>query len=95
MINETLPKTTQLEQLKAFSKVVADTGDFESMRVYKPQDATTNPSLIFAAAQRPEYADLLERAVKDLKDTSLKGSAKLEAVMDDDHRLARGISHLL
>jgi transaldolase len=61
MINKTLQKTTQLEQLKAFSKVVADTGDFESMRVYKPQDATTNPSLIFAAAQKPEYADILER----------------------------------
>ena len=42
--------TTQLDQLKQLTKVVADTGDFESMKAYKPQDATTNPSLILAAA---------------------------------------------
>ena len=46
--------TTQLDQLKQLTKVVADTGDFESMRAYKPQDATTNPSLILAAASKPE-----------------------------------------
>ena len=44
----------QLDALKQFTTVVADTGDFESMRQYKPQDATTNPSLILAAAQKPE-----------------------------------------
>ena len=41
----------QLDQLKKFTKVVADTGDFESMRDYQPQDATTNPSLIYAASK--------------------------------------------
>ena len=50
--------TTQLDQLKQLTKVVADTGDFESMKAYKPQDATTNPSLILAAASKPEYAPL-------------------------------------
>ena len=44
-------KLSQLDQLKEFSKVVADTGDFESMRDYQPQDATTNPSLIYAASK--------------------------------------------
>ena len=45
-----------LEQLKNFTQVVADTGDFESMRQFRPVDATTNPSLIYAAARKPEYS---------------------------------------
>ena len=53
---------TQLDQLKQLTKVVADTGDFESMKAYKPQDATTNPSLILAAASKPEYAHLVDKA---------------------------------
>jgi len=44
-------RLSQLDQLKELSKVVADTGDFESMRDYQPQDATTNPSLIYAASK--------------------------------------------
>lgn len=55
----------QLEQLKQFTVVVADTGDFESMREYQPQDATTNPSLILKASRQEQYAHLVERAVKD------------------------------
>jgi len=55
----------QLEQLKQFTVVVADTGDFESMREYQPQDATTNPSLILKASQQAQYAHLVEKAVKD------------------------------
>ncbi|HWL16808.1 MAG TPA: transaldolase [Opitutus sp.] len=55
----------QLEQLKQFTKVVADTGDFSSIKEFKPQDATTNPSLILKAAGMPAYAHLVERAVKD------------------------------
>jgi transaldolase len=75
-------KVSQLDQLKTFTKVVADTGDFESMRAYKPQDATTNPSLIFAATQKPEYSYLLDKAVADLKSSPLSGQAKIEAVID-------------
>jgi len=61
MSTATLEKVSQLDQLKKFTKVVADTGDFESMRAYQPYDATTNPSLILAATQKPEYGYLLEK----------------------------------
>lgn len=47
-----------LEQLKQYTKVVADTGDFVSIEAYKPVDATTNPSLIYAASQEPEIRAL-------------------------------------
>ena len=57
--------TNQLEQLKQFTKVVADTGDFGSIKEFKPQDATTNPSLILKAAGMPAYGHLVDRAVKD------------------------------
>lgn len=53
-----------LEQLKQYTQVVADTGDFESIWQYKPVDATTNPSLIYAAAQKKEYAHLVDAAVE-------------------------------
>jgi transaldolase len=56
---------TQLDQLKQFTKVVADTGDFASMKEFAPQDATTNPSLIFKATAMPGYSHLLDQAVKD------------------------------
>jgi len=56
-------KLSQLDQLKKFTKVVADTGDFESFKAYKPTDGTTNPSLIFAAVSKPQYAPLLDEVV--------------------------------
>lgn len=56
---------SQLEQLKKMTTVVADTGDIEAIREYRPTDATTNPSLIYAAAQKPEYRYLIEKAIKD------------------------------
>jgi transaldolase len=55
----------QLAQLKQFTTVVADTGDFQSIKQFTPQDATTNPSLILKAVQKPEYRPLLEKAIKD------------------------------
>jgi transaldolase len=57
----------QLEQLKQYTTVVADTGDFQSIKAYAPQDATTNPSLILKAVQKPEYRPLLEKAVAESK----------------------------
>ena len=57
----TLP--TLLEQLKEMTKVVADTGDFLSIEKFRPHDATTNPSLVQAAAQMPEYAELVDEAL--------------------------------
>jgi transaldolase len=53
----------KLEQLRAMSTVVADTGDMESIRVFRPTDATTNPSLILKAAEMPGYARLVEEAI--------------------------------
>jgi len=53
--------TSALDQLKKFTTVVADTGDFERMREYQPQDATTNPSLILKAAQQANYQDLVNQ----------------------------------
>ncbi|MBC6904390.1 transaldolase [Saccharophagus sp. K07] len=55
--------TNKLEQLKSYSDVVADTGDIEAIRRYKPLDATTNPSLLFKAAQMPQYAPLVQEAL--------------------------------
>jgi transaldolase len=54
---------SKLERLKTTTTVVADTGDFEAIAEYKPQDATTNPSLIYKAAQMPQYRELVEDAV--------------------------------
>ncbi|TGD76017.1 transaldolase [Mangrovimicrobium sediminis] len=54
--------TSKLEQLKAMTDVVADTGDIEAIRRFAPQDATTNPSLLLKAAALPHYAELLDRA---------------------------------
>ncbi|HSW16632.1 MAG TPA: transaldolase [Ramlibacter sp.] len=54
----------QLEALKQFTTVVADTGDFRQLAQFKPQDATTNPSLILKAVQKPEYAPLLAQTVE-------------------------------
>ena len=56
---------TQLAQLKQYTKVVADTGDFASMKQFEPQDATTNPSLILKAAGMSDYAWLIDKAVAD------------------------------
>ena len=55
--------SNKLEQLKTYSDVVADTGDIEAIRRYKPLDATTNPSLLFKAAQMPQYAPLVKDAL--------------------------------
>ena len=73
---------TSLDQLKQFTTVVADTGDFESMRQYQPQDATTNPSLILAAAQKPEYKHLIDQAVQEGKAGKLSGAKRVEATID-------------
>jgi transaldolase len=54
---------TELESLKKLTTVVADTGDFEALAKYKPQDATTNPSLLLKASQMPKYKPLLDEAL--------------------------------
>jgi transaldolase len=57
----------QLEQLKHFTRVVADTGDFVQLKAYTPEDATTNPTLILKAALKPEYQPLVEQAISESK----------------------------
>ncbi|GBE53671.1 transaldolase [bacterium BMS3Bbin14] len=55
---------SKLDQLKTMTTVVADTGDFDSIKEYRPTDATTNPSLVYAAAQLPRYRNLVDEAVE-------------------------------
>jgi len=61
----------QLEALKQFTTVVADTGDFKQLDAYKPQDATTNPSLILKAVQKPDYQPLLLDTVAKFRGRAL------------------------
>jgi transaldolase len=75
-------KLNQLDQLKKFTKVVADTADFESIKDFKPQDATTNPSLVYAATQKPEYARLLEEVLAERKKSGLSGHEQIEDICD-------------
>uniref|UniRef100_A0A0G4FX86 Transaldolase n=1 Tax=Chromera velia CCMP2878 TaxID=1169474 RepID=A0A0G4FX86_9ALVE len=71
-----------LDLLKQFTKVVADTGDFEAMREYGAEDATTNPTLLLQAAQKPEYALLLQSAIDAAKKAGHKGEALISEVCD-------------
>jgi transaldolase len=79
---ETKTKLNQLEQLKKFTKVVADTADFESMKEFQPQDATTNPSLVYAATQKQQYGHLLDEVLKDRKKSGLSGREQVEDICD-------------
>ena len=79
---KTETKLSQLEQLKKFTKVVADTADFESMKEFKPQDATTNPSLVYAATQKPAYVHLLEEVLTARKKSGLSGHEQIEDICD-------------
>ena len=72
----------QLDQLKQWTTVVADTGDFQSIDEYKPQDATTNPSLILQASSDEKYKYLVQQAVDELKDSSATGEALVESIID-------------
>ena len=71
-----------LDSLKRFTTVVADTGDIEAMRQFRPQDATTNPSLLLKAAQQPQYRPLVEAALADADRLGVAESQRTEAFMD-------------
>jgi transaldolase len=73
---------TSLEQLKSFTTVVADTGDFEAIKKYQPTDATTNPSLILAAAKMPQYQKLIDEAVAYGKQSAKSINEQIEAASD-------------
>lgn len=70
-----------LEQLKQYTVVVADTGDFQSMRAYEPRDATTNPTLILKALGKEEYEPVVEKAISNAN-KACGGKAEVEAVID-------------
>ncbi len=77
-MEETQSKSV-LEQIKEHTVIVADTGDFDSIRQYEPRDATTNPSLILKAAKQAEYSELVEDVVNKAKQ---EGVSQVEEVMD-------------
>jgi transaldolase len=79
---KTETKLNQLDQLKKFTKVVADTADFESIKEFKPQDATTNPSLVFTATQKQQYGYLLDEVLAVRKKSGLSGQAQIEDICD-------------
>jgi transaldolase len=73
--------TNQLEQLRKMTRIVADTGDFGVMKDYSPEDATTNPSLLLKAAQKPEYKSIVEQVIADGKKQSLSHEAILRNLL--------------
>lgn len=80
--------TDKLSALRQFTTVVADTGDIAAMKLYKPQDATTNPSLILNATQIPEYKKLIESSIQWAKERS---NDREQQVTDAADRLAVNI----
>ncbi len=83
-----------LSQLKQHSLIVADTGDFASIRKYQPRDATTNPSLLFKAAQMPEYAALVDQTLADAKQEAAGNSAAALGIALDRLSVAFGVEIL-
>src|SRR5262245_50247071 len=73
---------SQLDSLKRHTVVVADTGDLEAMRKYRPQDATTNPSLLLKVAHLPQYRSLVDKALHDAERLGLPEAQRTEAFMD-------------
>lgn len=71
-----------LDQLKQYTTVVADTGDINAIAQHKPQDATTNPSLLYKAAQMPEYDSLVSEAAAYAQSKSLNGDQLIDATID-------------
>ena len=77
-----MSEKSQLDQLKDMTTIVADTGEFEAISKFTPEDATTNPSLILKAAQMPEYKYLVDEVVASLKGNDLSSSEQMDLCMD-------------
>lgn len=73
---------SKLDQLKEITTVVADTGDFDAIAQYEPEDATTNPSLLLKAAQMPAYRGLVEDVIKSVTTGKLSSKEQLDDCMD-------------
>jgi transaldolase len=76
------PSMNLLDQLRTMTVVVADTGDFESIAEYKPRDATTNPSLLFKAAQMPAYRHILDEVLESAQDEGKDHASQVDATID-------------
>ncbi|MDC7220647.1 MAG: transaldolase [Spirochaetales bacterium] len=72
-----------LEQLSKMTVIVADTGDIQSIKQFQPRDATTNPSLLLAAARQPEYKDLVQKAIDTSGVTDRSSPAGLKAILEN------------
>lgn len=72
----------QLDQLKKFTVVVADTGDFGTLKQYTPRDATTNPSLILKAVEKPEYKYVVDKVIADGKKVSAPAEKRIHEIID-------------
>ncbi|MFZ2405217.1 MAG: transaldolase [Methylobacter sp.] len=79
---------TLLEQLREMTVVVADTGDIQAIETFKPRDATTNPSLITAAAQMPQYQGIVDDTLKGARDTLGKDASAAQVATLAFERLA-------
>jgi transaldolase len=77
-----------LEQLRSYTTVVSDTGDFEAIKEFRPTDATTNPSLIAAAAQLPQYQTLVDDVLKQARDVKGESASDHDVAMCAFERLA-------
>ena len=77
-----------LEKLRKYTVVVADTGDFDAMEKFRPQDATTNPSLITAAAQLPQYQPIVDEVLKDARNELGEGATDKDVANLAFQRLA-------
>lgn len=71
-----------LDQLKKYTVVVADTGDIDAIAQHKPQDATTNPSLLYKAAQMPQYQELVDEAIAYGRTQAANEDQRLDAIID-------------
>ena len=71
-----------LEQLSSITIVVADTGDLDAIKKFQPRDATTNPSLILAAAKNPEYIKLIDQALESSRKSLSEGFSESELVKE-------------
>jgi transaldolase len=82
-----------LEQLRAMTVVVADTGDFQAIRQFTPRDTTTNPSLIAAAAQMPEYQDVVDETLRSARQSlgSAANNAQVISLAFDRLAVAFGL----
>ncbi len=74
---------SSLDQLKQYTVVVADSGDFASIKAFTPRDATTNPSLIYKAVEMPEYKPLMQAVVKDFRTQALPQDKKIKTIVDN------------